>query len=84
MQIADLFTDLLPGTRVPEAERHYRLAMKAARRIARTRGRDGKARAGHLVCQHLQAMLEADGPIRSPCVEPSRPRPNRVRPHRAA
>ncbi len=52
--------DMFAATRaVPEAsaERHYRLAMRAARQIRRARRRD---RAARLVCHHLRCMLDQD------------------------
>jgi RNase P protein component len=70
MRVADLFEDAPERPATPERgssgrsrrtrgsraeDRHYRLAMKAARRIGRARRRD---RAGRLICHHLRCMLE--------------------------
>lgn len=45
-----------PGTE----DRHYRLAMRAARRLPRSERRDQTRR---LICHHLRCMLEEDAEV---------------------
>ncbi len=61
MRTPDLFADSRHRSETP-AERHSRLALRAARRLKRAQQRE---RAARLVCHHLRCMLEQDQPRRT-------------------